>query len=46
MASGGMETHTPKISVTTIGMTIKILPNVDIYKEAQNQKNLYDLSSL
>ena len=35
----------PKISRTTIGMTMKCLPKVVIHKEVQNQKNL-DISDL
>ena len=31
---------TPKISQISQGMTMKFLPDVGIYKEAQNQKNV------
>ena len=34
---GGLETTPPKISGTTLGMTMKFLPDVGNYKEAQNQ---------
>ena len=36
-------TH-PKISGTTMGMTIKSLPDVGIYKEVQNQKKFFDMN--
>ena len=39
MASGGWWFHPPEISGTTKGMTMKFLPDVVGYKEAQNQKN-------
>ena len=39
MASGGeVVPPPPKISGTTKGMTMKFLPDVGVYKEAQNQK--------
>ena len=38
---GAGNTHTPKISGTTKGMTMKFLPDVGIYMEAQNQKTSF-----
>ena len=38
MASVGVVPAPPKISGTTKGMTMKFLPDVDVYKEARNQK--------
>ena len=37
MASWGWF-HPPEISGTTKGMTMKLLPDVGVYKEARNQK--------
>ena len=37
MVSGGWK-HLPKISRATKGITMKFLPDVGSYKEAQNQK--------
>ena len=37
---GGGDTPLPKFLETTIGMTMKSLPNVGIYNEAQNQKKI------
>ena len=39
MSSGG-KNNPHKISGTTIGMTMKFLPDVSIFKEAQNQKTI------
>ena len=39
MTSGGWK-HPSEISKTTKGMTMKFLPDVAIYMEAQNQKKL------
>ena len=38
VASGGGNAP-PKISLTTIGMTLTFLPDVGSYKEEQNKKN-------
>ena len=40
MASGGMVSPPPKISGTSKGMTMKVLPDVGAYKEARNQKKI------
>ena len=46
MAYWRVETH-PKILETKIGMTVKFLSDVGIYKEAQKQKKIcYNLSGL
>ena len=38
---GAGNTHTPKISGTTKGMTMKFLPDVGIYKGEQNKRKSY-----
>ena len=47
MASGGWGwKHPPEISKTTKGMSMKFLPDVGTHIEAQNQKNVFDISGL
>ena len=43
--SGGGNTP-PKISGTTIGTTMKFLPDVGIYKERHKIKKIFDITSL